>query len=77
MLGLEWEKRGTVGLRGKGRAGHTVIVNEIRNTDPKQRRVQTRIQPCNSLSLHNTADSIICRRVSAFRFDLGTGGEGN
>ena len=55
----------------------TIVVDKVRHADTEQRRVKTGIKACNALTLNNSADGIIARRLCSLGFYLGSGGEGN
>lgn len=55
----------------------TVVVDEVGDSDAKQRRVQTRVQSCDALTLDNSACSAQSRRLGALRLDLSARGEGD
>jgi hypothetical protein len=53
----------------------TVIIHEIRNTNPKHGALHARIQPRHALALDDAARGIQCRRLRALGLDLRACGE--
>lgn len=57
--------------------GHTVVINKIRHRNAEKRRFEAGIETCDSLTGYDSAGGVIGGGVCAFRFDLGSSGEGN
>ena len=57
--------------------GCTIIINEIRDTNPEQCAVEARIQACDPFALNDAPDGVVGCGLGAFGFDLSAGGEGD
>lgn len=55
----------------------TVVIDKIGKAYAKKSAVKARVKACHALSLDDTTNGIIGRRLSALRFHLCAGGERN
>ena len=59
----------------RDREKFTVVIDKIGDAYAEKGAIKARVEPSNALSLDDMTNRIVCRRLSAFRFDLCTSGE--